>query len=44
MNKHLSGEAKREMGCKADGADETAAALAAVRISSNRPTRQTAPV
>ena len=33
---------KKRMGCKADGEDETAAALAAVRISSIRPTPQTA--
>ncbi len=33
---------QKKMGCKADGEDETAAALTAVRISSNRPTQQTA--
>ena len=33
---------QKRMRCKADGEDETAAALAAVRISSKRPTKQVA--
>ena len=33
---------KKKMGCKADGEDEYRSNLSVVRISSNRPTKQTA--
>ena len=33
---------QKKMGCKADGADEYRSNLVVVRISSNRPTQQTA--